>query len=386
VSLRRQPTVPEVGVVAFVPDYWGPIWETRHHVMSRLAAFFNIVWLDPAHGWRDTRRALRERGPLNPAPPPGLHVARQRLWLPRVFGTPWLDDFTRRKRLRDAVRHLRSLGSRTIVFYIWRPDFLVALDDHRADHVLYHIDDEYAFAADQPSPPSEAVLLERADQVIVHSVGLMEKKGSVNPATVIVPNGVDFARFATPHTEPPDMAGIARPRIGYAGYLKRQLNWELIGELVCRHPDWSFVFAGDRRHQVSAAEEMAEQANVHFLGRKTADQIAAYPQYFDCCIMPYAMTSYTDCIYPMKLHEYLASGRPVVATPIRSLKEFSGVVELATTVDEWSDAIQRNLSSAANTQARRQARQDVARGNEWDLIASRIAEIVGKGVGVQLGA
>jgi glycosyltransferase involved in cell wall biosynthesis len=96
--------------------------------------------------------------------------------------------------------------------------------------------------------------------------------------------------------------------------------------------------------------------------------------------MPYVETAYTDCIYPMKLHEYLASGRPVVATPIRTIREFADFVELARTVDEWSNAIQRNLSADANTDDNRQRRQRIASRYDWDEIVWRIAGIIGKGI------
>src|SRR5688572_12137317 len=121
-----QPLLPRVGVLALVPDYWGPYWEPRHHMMSRLAAYFNVVWLEPWHGWRDTRLAMLKRKQPKPKPPPGLHISRQEPWLPRFNRVPWLDNLTRRARLRRALAHLTSLGSRAIVLYIWRPEFLFA--------------------------------------------------------------------------------------------------------------------------------------------------------------------------------------------------------------------------------------------------------------------
>lgn len=47
--------------------------------------------------------------------------------------------------------------------------------------------------------------------------------------------------------------------------------------------------------------------------------------------MPYRVNDYTKYIYPMKLHEYLAGGRPTVGSRIRSLEDFAGIVDLAMT-------------------------------------------------------
>jgi len=128
------------------------------------------------------------------------------------------------------------------------------------------------------------------------------------------------------------LARIPRPRIGYTGYIKKQLDWQLLRHLTAQHPKWHFVFVGPKspHPEISTIlEEVAGRPNVHFLGAKTTQELAAYPQHFDVCIMPYRVNDYTKYIYPLKLHEYLASGRPVVATPIRSLEEYCNVLTLA---------------------------------------------------------
>lgn len=48
-------------------------------------------------------------------------------------------------------------------------------------------------------------------------------------------------------------------------------------------------------------------------------------------MMPYEVNDYTNCIYPLKLHEYLATGRPVVATPIDMVEPFADAVRVART-------------------------------------------------------
>src|SRR5208283_114235 len=101
--------------------------------------------------------------------------------------------------------------------------------------------------------------------------------------------------------------------------------------------------------------------------------VPGYVQHFDVCIMPYRQNDYTKYIYPLKLHEYLASGRPTVGTLIRSLEEFSDVVGLPRSVDEWSTALADALSPAANTPELREARQAVAKRHDWDLQVRRIA-------------
>ena len=212
----------------------------------------------------------------------------------------------------------------------------------------------------------------------------MAKKGALNPDTHFLPNGVDFATVSARHPEPADLATIRAPRIGYCGWLKNQLDWSLIESLAERHAGWSFVFAGAVAPHAGLEARLAalsERPNVHLLGPKTPEELLTYPQHFDVYIMPYRRSAYTDCIYPLKLHEYLGGGRPVVGTPIRTLQDFGAVVELASGVDAWSAALERALAPEARKPEAMQRRQAVARAHDWDGIAYQVARLIAEPLG-----
>lgn len=67
----------------------------------------------------------------------------------------------------------------------------------------------------------------------------------------------------------------------------------------------------------------------YFLGHKPREVACIYPQHIDVCMLPYKMNDYTKYIYPLKLHECLDGGRPIVGRPIRSLLDFAHVIKLA---------------------------------------------------------
>jgi len=271
---------------------------------------------------------------------------------------------------------------------MWRPQLHPELNSVPFDLRSYHVDDEYSFSAiDMPISYEEMQILKGADQVFVTSKGLQDKKGWVNVNTSFVPNGVDYEAFALPMTEPQDLAVLPHPRIGYAGFLKDQLDWTLLAHLSARHPEWHFVFLGPVSPHYATVGKIAElrkRSNVHFLEGKPTALVPGYVQHFDVCIMPYLQNDYTKYIYPLKLHEYLASGCPTVGTPIRSLEEFSDVVELPRSADEWSAALAHALSPAANTPELRAARRAVAKGYDWDLQVRRIAMILAYRVAPEL--
>jgi hypothetical protein len=91
--------------------------------------------------------------------------------------------------------------------------------------------------------------------------------------------------------------------------------------------------------------------------------------------MPYRLDSHSlKYGYPLKLHEYLAAGRPTVGTPLHSLVGVSDVVRLATTHEEWSQALTDCLAPEAMDSRQVEARRTVAHQHDWDALVETIAQ------------
>ncbi len=382
---QHEPLLPEVGVLALVPDEWGTWWQPRHQVLVRLARYFRVLWVEPQNHWRQVLVALKSppKRETEAALPPGFRIFRQTL--PEVYRSRPINGWLRRQSLLRAANILRRSGCKKLILYLWRPEFQFALKDVPSDVSCYHIDDEYSFSsADLPTSQTESALIGSVDQVFIHSPALLEKKGRINPKTLHVPNGVDYDFYSRPRILPEDLARIPWPRVGYAGWIKSQLDLSLLVELARNHSGLSFVFVGGLMHEEIIGEDVRKLAalpNVSFLGAKSTEDMANYPPHFDVCIMPYKLDGYTRYIYPLKLHEYLATGRPTVGTGIRSLQDFRKIVTLADTYDEWVAALREGLSSEANTEERRAARQSVAQQHDWTVLVHRIAHVLAARLG-----
>jgi glycosyltransferase involved in cell wall biosynthesis len=376
------PRYPEIGVVTLVADrWWADVWMTQHQILTRLGAWFHVLWVDRAPDWRDAWGARAEELARTgtfavPGTPPGFRVFRPGRWLPTVYRPAVLGRALDRLRLHAARRLLRARGARHLITYLWRPRFAWALDAGGACGSVYHVVDEYTYSADDPPVSvAEERLLRAVDRVIVTTATLWEKRGGYNPASSLIPNGVDYAAFSTPQPEAAALAAIPRPRIGYIGFLKKMLDLPLLIALARRHPSWSFVYIGVDRLPPDDAAALRALDNVHLLGQRSHDDLPAYVQHMDVCTMPYVLDGYTKYIYPLKLHEYLAAGRPTVSTPLPAVLPFRDVVTLASGVDEWSAALTAALRDGADADAARR-RQAVAREYDWDAITERIAHLL----------
>jgi glycosyltransferase involved in cell wall biosynthesis len=122
--------------------------------------------------------------------------------------------------------------------------------------------------------------------------------------------------------------------------------------------------------------ELSTLPNVHFLGLKAVDELASYGQYLDVCLMCYELNDYTRYIYPLKLHEYLASGRPIVASAIPAIVEHSDVVTIAHGDEQWLAGVQRALEPRSSAKTAAEVRRARARQYDWDALAGHVADLI----------
>jgi Glycosyl transferases group 1 len=381
----KPPMLPDVGVLALVPEPWSVVWQLRHQVLRRLARYFHVVWANPPLHWRAALNEMWRPRAERHAHPPGFHVHPAEVWLPKFYRPSWLASLTTRLRLEQARNILTQAGCEAILLSLWRPEFADAMRHLPSCQSCYHIDDEYSFSdVEVPLSDQERTLIAQVDQVFVSSPSLRLKKGGINRHTAYVPNGVDYPAYATVYPEPDDLARIPRPRVGYSGVLKRHLDWPLLFRLTELRPSWSFVFVGpiqDDPVTHSAVQCLAARPNVHLLGCKPAYELPPYPQHFDVCVMPYVVNDYTRYIYPLKLHEYLATGRPVVGVPIPSLERFADVVTLAHDAEGWMLALDEALAAAGNSTERQAARRAIARTHDWEGLVQHMARLLAERLG-----
>ena len=361
----------------------------RHQILSRLSSRFPTVWVNRVLPWQQHMKSRLLRSRLksqSPTAPPisDFFVANPSFFHGEYFRPARLARWSQRARVLRAIKILRDEGCTRFVLYLWRPDFDYAIDILNWSMTVYHIDDEYSFTETlQAVSPREVKLIKTCDQVIVHSPGLMERKGYLNKKTALIPNGVDFESYTKHYPEPEDLANIPRPRIGYIGVIKKQLNLELLVDFAMANPSLSVVMVGpvQANHGIELQlDQLQALENVYFLGMKPLNQLPAYSRHLDVGLLPYQVNDYTNCIYPLKLHEYLASGIPVVSTPIERALQYTDVVSIASDAPGLGLAVQRELDSLNNGNSLVGKRQKLASQHDWAIITGEIADLIDEGL------
>ena len=170
-------------------------------------------------------------------------------------------------------------------------------------------------------------------------------------------NGVEYDRFASPRPVPPDLASSPRPWIGYLGLLSHFLDFETL-ESAARAAAAALGAdrAGEPRDRGPLAE-LAARPGVVRLGPKPYEEVPAYLQALDVGVIPFrAQDPYVQGINPNKVYQFLASGCPVVTTPLLDLDQVPPSLQFAETAIEMVQAAHRALDQRPAVEACRPRR------------------------------
>ena len=210
----------------------------------------------------------------------------------------------------------------------------------------------------------EPMHIAKADLVFANSQFLRENAAAYNPDSIFVGQGCEFADYAGIRQRPDELRQLSGPVIGYAGALSSlRLDIGLIAELAEARPGWNFVLVGPEDSQFRESR-LHRLPNILFTGSKQQDELPAYIQHFDLAINPQLVNDVTRGNYPRKIDEYLAAGRPVVATRTPAMDYFAPYAQLAGTSGEWLSTMEYELTH--DTPAQQQERSAYARTHSWE--------------------
>lgn len=379
-------------ILCFAPGPWDTIWRNRHHIMSRLASHNKVLYVEPIPYLRPTLQRLKEGGIsaadiLRPSlewMQDGLFVYHPPVFLP-ISGKQPLSRLTGALRRRLLKSTMKKLGMKKPVLWLYRPEMNELVGQFGEKMSIYHVVDEYRAYQGVDDKlrhflhQAELDLLNKADLVIVVSESLSRSRIVHNPRTFVIPNGVDYEGFQEAERkgeQPPEMQQISRPILGYIGLISARLNLTLLRRLVACNPDCSLVLLGslDPSGVQEELKALLSLPQVHYLGRKHPKELPSYVLHFDVCLNPYKIEEEALNADPLKIYEYLASGKPTVSASIPSVERFSQLVRLASTEADFLQAIKDALAEKDPDLCSR--RKSLAQDNSWAKRVEQISDLM----------
>lgn len=221
----------------------------------------------------------------------------------------------------------------------------------------------------------EQKTIESADIIVSNSPYLRDYAKPYNKKAYYVGQGCDLELFKpTDVEEPSDLAKIKGIKIGYIGFLtEMRLNIDLLVEIAKTKTDWQLVLVGPEDDTFKKSE-LHQLSNVHFLGSKDGDDLPTYIKYFDICTNPQLVNDLTIGNYPRKIDEYLAMGKPTLATQTPTMEIFKDFVYLGKTATDYIQLIEKALEE--NSPDKEQARITFAQGHTWENNVKEIYKVI----------
>lgn len=274
---------------------------------------------------------------------------------------------------------IAELKPKSIIYLIQFPGWwpvTQALRNKLGGSIIFDcMDDHSGFTTNAPHiAQTEKALMENADFIITSSNLLEEQAKSINPNTIQVKNGTEFAHFTNPIKNGELDYLSARPIIGYYGAISDWFDMRLVADCALHRPDWNFVLIGSTFGADLTPVDGLK--NVYFLGEKPYKQLPGYLAYFDVCLIPFKIIPLTLATNPVKFYEYLSAGKPVVSVALQELIPYQEDCYLATNTKEFLAQLD-SAYAERNDAIKIECRLKLARENSWDargraILASKI--------------
>jgi glycosyltransferase involved in cell wall biosynthesis len=248
--------------------------------------------------------------------------------------------------------------------------------------IVYHVSDKYdANTMDHATDPAlirklHEQAIAAADLVFYSGRKLFDEATHGKDRSYLLEQGVDYEHWSKVGKGrlevAPEISKIPRPRLGYFGAIEPWLvDQELIKRAARERPEWQWVFIGNR----SRGLEIEELPNAHFLPPVPYADLPAYAAGFDVCVLPWetdrAFTSYGSAI---KVREYLATGKPVVISPLPEYEPMADVLRIARSRNDFMKLVDEALHE--DDPAPGLKRQQAVSSGTWDARAEWVSDLI----------
>lgn len=368
-------------------DDWGRHPFSCQHIMQHFLPGNRILWVNtigmrlPRLCLYDVKRAAGKIASWTSRPPRESLPDNLRIVSPVMIpfsNVGSVRSFNRWSVVRSVRRAMEEWGLDRPILIATVPNASDCIGHFDECLLVYYCVDDFTVWPGMNLPDLvaelETRLLEESDIVMAVSDELCSKRKSRKGVTRLLTHGVDVGHFCTENPRSPrprSLADIQGPIIGFYGLIDSHLDLDIIRMLLDWRQDWTVVLIGTRRVDLGPLQS---RPNFRWLPAVPYAHLPRYSSAFDVAIIPYVVNRHTNTANPLKLREYLATGKPVVTTAMREVFRFRKHLRIAADPRDFAREVDRALSDAVDPAARRACLDGEAWTDKARLVSDWIEE------------
>lgn len=389
----------KISIICFGWDPWSSMWKRTQSLMfhiSKKSFVERLIFINPI--------AYPSRILINPNSEL-LSIRGKTKWkwvIPRNFSekifiiTPlFFLPFTERFNIFKKINY--GIVIRLVKFFLRDKKYILVLNNISSDInnlSRFLIDDAYKIVFDWSDDfaafgnGNEAdrkktqeicdFYIKKADIVFAVNEKLRKRGEQLNANTYLLQNATDYSNFSRAALEktivPVEIQKLKRPVIGYIGWIvEARMDIEIIEYIANNRPESTILFVGPINSD-SLKRKLSTISNLVLIPPKDYVDLPSYMKAFDVCIIPNKINAHTDGNNPIKIYDYLATGKPVVSTRTAGVEQFKDIIAIARNKEEFLEKIDNVLMS--NNADLKERRQEVALQNSWGKRADDFANII----------
>jgi glycosyltransferase involved in cell wall biosynthesis len=371
------------GIVVFSHLRWKFVWQRPQQFLSRFAVnhpglFVELTNFDLAEG-SDPKLELETVAE---------NVTVANIHLPRnLVGTTEVDRLMRQF-CEFAIEAVNNSGhfDNPLLWYYSPMDAGWALGHINGRGIVYDCMDE--LSQFKGAPPEmiarEKRLIESADIVFTGGYELWLKKSEQHPNVHFFGCGVEFDHFHKAQdrsiSRPIELQEVKRPVVGWFGVVDERVDYALLEKVAALRPNYDFVLVGP----VVKVDpnQLPQAANIRWLGGRDYKELPDYCRAYDVCMMCFALNEATQFINPTKALEYLATGKPIVSTPVADVvRQYSDTVLIGESAEEFAELIDRAIESPDQSMIRRGLQK--AKEASWESTVLKMQCLIDEALGLR---
>jgi glycosyltransferase involved in cell wall biosynthesis len=291
-----------------------------------------------------------------------------------IIGSFFLKHFLTKKKIENYIA------------WFYDPEAVQYLDYLKPECICYDCVDEFSampsykdLKRKESLINDEIKLMTNCNVVFTTSLSLYDAKKQYNQSTYLVENVGDFSHF---HLDdkisaaiPADFPEGKGPVLIFIGAVDPyKVDFDVLENMALQRPHWRILLIGNVQDSSNSSFKFPVNKNFFYLGHKEYSLLPRYLLYSDVCLIPYCINEYTKGVFPIKLFEYLATGKPVVTTALPSLSKYKSIIQMADSSGDFISEVETALTN--DSAEKKKERIDFAKKNTWEHRANTLMQYV----------